>query len=83
MYKLAVEAGFYDVAEIVIGSFKQLSSLYLGMAVCTWMADGLPDFWAARPVLQKQYLKCENYHEDYKYLSWVYGVDRKICHEGH
>ena len=21
--------------------------------------------------------------EDYKYLSWVYGVDRKICHEGH
>ena len=20
---------------------------------------------------------------DYKYLSWVYGVDRKICHEGH
>ena len=19
----------------------------------------------------------------YKYLSWVYGVDRKICHEGH
>ena len=21
--------------------------------------------------------------KDYKYLSWVYGVDRKICHEGH
>ena len=21
--------------------------------------------------------------EDYKYLSWMYGVDRKICHEGH
>ena len=21
--------------------------------------------------------------EDYKYLSWVYGVDRKFCHEGH
>ena len=20
---------------------------------------------------------------EYKYLSWVYGVDRKICHEGH
>ena len=20
---------------------------------------------------------------DYKYLSWVYGVDREICHEGH
>ena len=20
---------------------------------------------------------------DNKYLSWVYGVDRKICHEGH
>ena len=20
---------------------------------------------------------------DYKYLSWMYGVDRKICHEGH
>ena len=20
---------------------------------------------------------------DYKYLSWVYGVDRKIFHEGH
>ena len=20
---------------------------------------------------------------DYKYLSWVYDVDRKICHEGH
>ena len=19
----------------------------------------------------------------YKYLSWEYGVDRKICHEGH
>ena len=19
----------------------------------------------------------------YKYLSWVHGVDRKICHEGH
>ena len=21
--------------------------------------------------------------KDNKYLSWVYGVDRKICHEGH
>ena len=21
--------------------------------------------------------------KDYKYLSWMYGVDRKICHEGH
>ena len=21
--------------------------------------------------------------KDYKYLSWVYGVDRKIFHEGH
>ena len=21
--------------------------------------------------------------KEYKYLSWVYGVDRKICHEGH
>ena len=21
--------------------------------------------------------------EDNKYLSWVYGVDRNICHEGH
>ena len=20
---------------------------------------------------------------DYKYLSWMHGVDRKICHEGH
>ena len=20
---------------------------------------------------------------EYKYLSWMYGVDRKICHEGH
>ena len=20
---------------------------------------------------------------DNKYLSWVYGVDRKVCHEGH
>ena len=20
---------------------------------------------------------------DYKYLPWLYGVDRKICHEGH
>ena len=20
---------------------------------------------------------------EYKYPSWVYGVDRKICHEGH
>ena len=20
---------------------------------------------------------------EYKYLSYVYGVDRKICHEGH
>ena len=20
---------------------------------------------------------------EYKYLSWVYDVDRKICHEGH
>ena len=23
------------------------------------------------------------YIAEYKYLSWVYGVDRKICHEGH
>ena len=22
-------------------------------------------------------------HIDNKYLAWVYGVDRKICHEGH
>ena len=22
-------------------------------------------------------------NEYYKYLSWVHGVDRKICHEGH
>ena len=21
--------------------------------------------------------------QGYKYLSWVYGVDRKICHKGH
>ena len=21
--------------------------------------------------------------QENKYLSWVYGVDRKICHEGH
>ena len=20
---------------------------------------------------------------DYKFVSWVYGVDRKFCHEGH
>ena len=23
------------------------------------------------------------YIRDYKYLSWVYDVDRKICHKGH
>ena len=21
--------------------------------------------------------------QEYKYLSWVYGVDRNICHAGH
>ena len=25
----------------------------------------------------------KNYLAYYKYLSWVYGVDRKICHKGH
>ena len=37
-------------------------------------------FFSLGSNVRHQFVK---YWWDYKYLSWVYGVDRKICHEGH
>ena len=28
-------------------------------------------------------VSCLAHGQDNKYISWVYGVDRNICHEGH
>ena len=54
-------------------------STWLDFATSTWTGQ-------CGKGLLRNHLWCPNDLArlwDNKYLSWVYGVDRKICHEGH
>ena len=56
---------------------KQLTSILVSRVSCLspWIKQNFPALLKIEQTLSHRW--------EYKYLSWMYGVDRKICHEGH
>ena len=80
--ELVIVRQFTDNQNL-IKSYTALCKVYTGYYGTSEIEHGLCACTVDNPLAKAQGVSLRTGAQTYKYLSWVYGVDRNICHEGH